>query len=60
MKTLRLEPLRKEEFTKDQWFEICRRSEPGLTRQKFEKKWPAFCRYLTYLQNHAEIEIQLQ
>jgi hypothetical protein len=47
-------PLRKEEFTKDQWFEICRHEQPSLTRAEFNRKWPDFCRYLEHLQNTVE------
>ena len=55
---VKLEPLRKEEFTKDQWFAICRQSELGLTREEFDRKWPHFCRFLEHLQN-AHIELEL-
>lgn len=59
MKTVRHEPMRKEELTKDQWFEVARRDDPGLTRTEFNLKWPQFCRFLETLQNSHIIEYRL-
>lgn len=57
MKAIRHQPLRKEEFTKDQWYEICRREDPHLLRAEFDAKWPAFCKFLETLQNCEIIEL---
>lgn len=59
MKTIRHIPMRKEEFTKDQWYDIARRQEPGLTRAAFDAKWPRFCQFLGLLQNAEIIECKL-
>lgn len=51
--------MRKEEFTKDQWYHIARKQEPGLTRRAFDAKWPQFCKFLELLQNAQIIECKL-
>lgn len=58
MKAIHHTPIRKEEFTKDQWFDIARNHEPGLTRGEFNRKWPQFCKFLEMIQNAQIVEFK--
>lgn len=54
----RHEPIRKDEFTKDWYFEEAQRQEPGITREEFEKRWPAFQMFIEQIQNQTIFEVK--
>lgn len=31
------------EFDKDEWWDVCQRCAPHVTREQFDKQWEAFC-----------------
>jgi hypothetical protein len=33
---------RLDEYTEDEWFEVCRNLKPGLTREEFKPMWEEF------------------
>jgi hypothetical protein len=59
MTATRHAPIRKDEFTKDQWFDMARAQEPGLTRAVFDARWPDFCKFIEHMQNMEIIEYKL-
>jgi hypothetical protein len=50
-----MEEVRLDEFSKDEWYDICRRVQPGLTREDFDRMWDHFVQWKTEYQRKTQL-----